>query len=132
MERLVLNILQPWMEPKLPLQQAGFRHHRSCETQVMILTEEAMTAIEEQQVRMAVFLDYSAAYDRVSIKKLLAKLGNLNCSPKLLLWLRSFLNDRRAHCRWDDGRSKSRVMPNGLPQGSTLAPILWNAYIYDL
>lgn len=77
-------------------------------------------------------LDYSAAYDRVSIQLLLAKMGKLYCPAHLLLWLRSFLSDRRARCRWETSKTRERVIPNGLPQGSSLAPLLWNVFIYDL
>ena len=48
------------------------------------------------------------------------------------MWLRAFLNDRRAYCRWENSRSRQRVIPQGLPQGSALSPLLWNAYLTDL
>ena len=52
--------------------------------------------------------------------------------PQLLLWLRSFLTDRRAHCRWGESTCKSRVLSCGLPQDSSLSCLLWDAYILDL
>ena len=131
-EKLILAHLSPWAESNLPTQQAGFRKYRSCEGQVASLTEDAATAIQEQQVGVAAFLDYSAAYDRVSIRGLLAQLGKMQCPPHLLLWLQAFLMDRRAYCRWDTEKCKNRVIPHGLPQGSSLAPLLWNLYIADL
>ena len=77
-------------------------------------------------------MDYSGAYDRVSVKGLLGKLGSHNCPPQMLLWLRAFLVDRKAYCRWGDSKCKQRVVPNGLPKGSSLSCLLWDLYILDL
>lgn len=40
--------------------------------------------------------------------------------------------DRHAYCRWDTQKSKTQVIPNGVPQGSPLVPLLWNLYIAEL
>ena len=132
MEKLVLCRLGPWIESILPAAQAGFRKYRSCKEQVSGFTEDIAQAMYGKKVGLALFLDYSGAYDRVHIKALLAKLGTHSCPPQLLLWLRGFLLDRIAYCRWGEHRSKQRVIPPGLPQRSSLSCLLWDVYVLGL
>ena len=104
----------------------------SCEEQTAAITEDIAQAMYSKKVGIALLLDYSGAYDRVSMKGFLAKLGLHHCPPQLLQWLRAFRQDRRAYCRWGESISRKRIVPIGLPQGSSLSCLLWDAYILDL
>ena len=48
-----------------------------------------------------------------------------------LRWLRGFLTNRQANVRFCDATSKTRVMRQGLPQGSVLSPLLFLFYINE-
>ena len=126
MERLILTRFSPWTESILPLEQAGFRRHSSCEVQIAAITEYIAQAMYSKTFGIALLLDYSGAYDRVSIEGLLAMLGLHHCPPQLFLCLRGFLQDRRAYCIWGESRSRTRILPIGLPHGSSLSCLLWD------
>ena len=132
MELLILTNLSLWTKSILPHQQAGFRRHGSCEEQISTLTEDIPQAVYEKQAGIALLLDHSEAYDRVSIKRILTKLGLHECPPQLLLWLRSFLMDTRSYYRWGKSKCKAGLLPCSLLQGISLSSLLWNAYILDL
>jgi hypothetical protein len=63
LERLILQRIQPLIEDVTPINQAGFRQHRSCTEQVMALT--TLEAGFQHQLKTGVFVDLTAAYDTV-------------------------------------------------------------------
>ena len=80
---------------------------------------------------MAVFLDLTAAYDTVWHTCLLYKL-----SKSMPYWFTRLvgllLRDRHFRVHMGNDSSAWRPRCNGLPQGSVLAPILFNLYSNDL
>jgi len=64
-ERLILNRINPIIDPLLPTEQAGFRKNRSTADQVCCLTQNIEQAFHDRQVVGSVFLDLKAAYDTV-------------------------------------------------------------------
>jgi len=80
-ERLILNRINPIIDPLLPTEQAGFRKNRSTADQVCRLTQSVELAFHDRQVVGSVFLDLKAAYDTVWHKGLNLKLSKLlHCS----------------------------------------------------
>ena len=70
----------------------------------------------------------NAAYDtvqhRVMIRKPLDMTGDLN----LCQVIKSLLHNRCFFVQLNDKKSKWKAQKNGLPQGSVLAPLLFNIY----
>jgi Reverse transcriptase (RNA-dependent DNA polymerase) len=77
LERLILQRIQPLVEEKTPINQAGYRHHRSCTEQVMALTTHIEAGFQHQLKTGAVLVDLTAAYDTVWKEGLLFILPNL-------------------------------------------------------
>ena len=59
-------------------------------------------------------------------------MGNLNIPSCVTKWTKAFLSDRRARVKFGHAISEERVMQEGLPQGSVLAPLFWLIYINDI
>ena len=121
-ERIVNLKLAFLMESNSSPSQAGFRTQRGTQEHIFALAQRVHDSFNRRRKCAAIFVDFSAAYDRVDIPALLLKLQKMGCSSSLYKWLASYLQDRKAH-----GRHRSsigRVLDCGLPQGSTLSPSL--------
>ncbi|KAJ8710342.1 hypothetical protein PYW07_009708 [Mythimna separata] len=130
-ERLLLNRLATVVDPKLIPEQAGFRPGKSCSSQVLRLTQHIEDGYEAQKVTGVVFVDLSAAYDTINIKKLLTKVSTLTNDQGFVNILGELLHNRRFQVCLQSGKSRWRRQKNGLPQGSVLAPTLFNIYTND-
>jgi len=75
--------------------QFAFRSHHSCESQLLITTDDFAKATHinnRQQIDIGI-LDFAKAFDKVSRLRLLHKLEHYGVSGNLLDWLTSFLSD---------------------------------------
>src|SRR5206468_4403317 len=131
LERLVLQRITPTVEDLLSPDQAGFRHGRSTCDQVAALTTYIENGFQKELKTGAVFLDLTAAYDTIWHTGLLAKLthGLPGWFSRVVQML---LQDRRFRVHMGADVSAWRRQVNGLPQGSVLAPTLFNLYTNDL
>jgi ribonuclease HI len=136
MEKMVARRLNHWLETNglLTQAQAGFRACRSTEDQIARIVQTASNGFQARPAKryVLVLFDFSRAYDRVWRKGLLLKLHRMGASGCLIKWLRSFLSGRQCQVRFNTTTGKWRVFRDGLPQGSSLAPVLFLIFIDDV
>ena len=89
-------------------------------------------SIDNRQRVLLVLLDLSAAFDTIDHTILLRRLSGYGLSGDVLAWLTSYLCDRTYVVRVKSGVSESDIITTGVPQGTVLGPLLFNAYIAPL
>ena len=130
-ERLILNRLGPITEEHLLQEQAGFRPGKSCTGHVLNLTQHIEDGFEKNEPTGVVFVDLTAAYDTVNHRLLLSKLYDMTKDFHLTKLIQLLLENRRFYVELNGKQSRWRKQRNGLPQGSVLAPVLFNIYTND-
>ena len=111
----------------LPGAQMGARPGRSTSTALDLITEQVKTiwTSNPKAVASMLCLDISGAFDNVSHARLLHNL-KLKGFPRYIIgFVQSFLQERTTCLRLGDFIDQARPQATGIPQGSTLSPILF-------
>ena len=77
-------------------------------------------------------MDLLKAFDCIPHELLIATLYAYGLSEETTTFLYSYLKWREQRVRIDDILCSLQVLSSGVPQGSTLGPILFNLFLYDL
>ena len=96
------------------------------------MTNHLITSISQNNISIGIFLDFKKAFDTINHDILLDKLKFYGITGVTHSLFKSYLNDRYQCCIVNGITSELRPIVCGIPQGSTLGPLLFLVYINDL
>lgn len=131
-EKIVYNHIYPVITASISDRQHGFLRGRSTTTNLACYTDYVLNNMEGGGQVDVVYTDFEKAFDRVDHVILLGKLQTLGIHGDLLRWVSSYLTNRSQAVVLGGYRSDFAHVPSGVPQGSHVGPLFYNAYIYDI
>jgi len=99
---------------------------------VYILREIMKIYKNRKQELYLCFLDLSKAFDSIPLCKLKQKLRKLFPKSKILSLIIKLLDNKKYEVLYKGRRTEPFELKNGIPQGDSMSPILFNLYINDL
>ena len=121
-ERLVKHCLESNI---ITEKQAAYLKGDSTVSQLLYMVHNIRKSWGIKVITHGLFLDVSAAFDKVWHNGLLAKLGQIGVEETFLDTIRSYLAGRKQCVLVEVGKAETLEVRSGVPQGSRLGPLLF-------
>ena len=112
--------------------QHGFRPEYSTSTAIFRLVTDLFENYDRGYSSSCIFVDYKKAFETLDHNVLCRKLEMYNFSRNSVNWFAAYLSNRTHVVRTNKGQSNPSTVNYGVPQGSTLGPLLFILYVNDL
>ena len=134
LEKLLHSQLIGYLENNnlLNNKQNGFRKNHNTNDTVFKLVHGLTNEINERRFTSAVFVDFTKVFDTINHVKLINKLKLFSVQTNLIKWVRSYLTNRKQRVMVNGKFSNWDAVEYGVPQGSTLGPLLFIMYTNDM
>jgi len=135
LERIAQDQLRPVIVGSdcFPVRQSAYRAAHSTESALLMVTSDIRDAMDKGSATCLLSLDISAAFDALDHSILLDRARDLfGLHGNALVWLASYLQGRTAITRSNGVLSSPLPLSTGVPQGSTLGPLLFALYVSPL
>ena len=126
-EKIMYSRLMSFLETQKILyhKQLGFRTQHSTYMAIMILLDKLINSIENGEIVVGVYLDFSKAFDTVDHDIILTKLYHYGIRGNALQWFKSYMSERKQFVTYNGTSSSMKTIYCGVPQGYILGPILF-------
>ena len=133
-EKVVNNRMVDFIEDQeiFSKTQFGFRKNMGTESALSNYIDHIQNELNDKKYIISVFMDLSKAFDVICHKILEIKLQHYGFKGEFLKFLLSFINDRQFFVHINGKHSDTKTVNMGVPQGSTLGPLLFLLYINDM
>ena len=111
--------------------QFGFRSGFSTNHAIISITEHIRKLLDQGEYVCGVFVDLEKAFDTVHHDILCEKLKYYGLRGKINDLLKSYLSNRNQYVTINGHDSQTKSITCGVPQGSSLGPLLFLLYIND-
>ena len=133
MEKFITTRIESYLEVKdfFRAYQNGFGKGKSTASAMSKFLDDIILGLNESTFTVAAYLDVQKAFDTIK-ETLLAKLGSYGLCKQLCKLLENYLSNMKQKITFGNGLSDFRSIFMGVPQGSTIDPIMFIIYINDL
>ena len=122
--------LQSVADTELAESQCGFRKGRGCIDMIFCARQVIEKSIEHVEPLYVVFVDLRKAYDSVPREAMWKVLGKYGIPRKMISLIQSFHENMSAELKVNGQILEGEIsVSNGLRQGCTMAPTLFNLYL---
>jgi hypothetical protein len=133
-EKLLLNQLSLFMDQNgyTDKSQFGFKKGSSTEVAVMEFLHDLLNHLDNGSLVLVAFLDAAKCFDSLSHEILTEKMEIMGVRGLPLQLIKSYLNNRMQAVKVGKSMSQFLTVKRGVPQGSSLAPFLFNLKMDDI